>query len=313
MSIVSLPDCFSKYYQIKKVLESPLEDAFIRSWVILAVKLNNLDPPFYISYQKPETNIIVLKVYQESYAAQFANFHEVNALQEGNENGIDGIPILYGTFLMRINKSEFYGIEMEYIDGDPILPDHVQDILKYFISVCKIVQSMNKLNWYHGDLKPEHIYFNSSKQKIAIIDWGSSLNSVYDESEEIDYCVGTRPYLAPEKPEIPLSTQCDIFSLGMILYRWMLDDELNADQENSNLKCYQSKYESIYPSNYYTTIKYFILNKIIPFCELDPVKQNEKYNPKLAQIIKECVDICPEKRISLDELIVKLENLIEEK
>ncbi|CAD8176611.1 unnamed protein product [Paramecium octaurelia] len=93
--------------------------------------------------------------------------------------------------------------------------------------VRDILETMNYVHSQqimHRDLKPQNIMYKDkdpSSTDVAIIDFGFSTN--YKYQEHVLYNCGTPGYAAPEVQEYKekqkmYTTQCDVFSLGIIIY-----------------------------------------------------------------------------------------------
>ncbi len=74
-------------------------------------------------------------------------------------------------------------------------------------------------NVVHRDLKPENILIESStasRLTVKIIDFGTAL--ICPPDKKITGPMGSAYYIAPEVLESHYTSQCDVWSLGVILY-----------------------------------------------------------------------------------------------
>lgn len=116
-------------------------------------------------------------------------------------------------------------IVMEYCDGGELF-DKIQlkqkfsepEAARIMYKLLRAVSYLHSLNIIHRDLKPENILFKSKSDdsEIKIIDFG--LSKKCGEAETMHSVVGTLYYVAPEVLEKKYGHECDIWSLGVILY-----------------------------------------------------------------------------------------------
>ena len=83
------------------------------------------------------------------------------------------------------------------------------------------IEYIHTVNVCHWDLKPENFLFldKSEDAEIKIIDFG--LSKKFDHAEmmgEMKTIVGTPFYVAPEVLNGSYDKQCDVWSIGVILY-----------------------------------------------------------------------------------------------
>lgn len=87
----------------------------------------------------------------------------------------------------------------------------------------------------HRDLKPENIMYKESRTRIddiKIIDFGLSKIDTARSKEELTTIVGTPAYIAPEVIDGRYGEECDVWSLGVIMYL-MLSGQLPFFSSNA--------------------------------------------------------------------------------
>ncbi|CAD8212932.1 unnamed protein product [Paramecium pentaurelia] len=129
--------------------------------------------------------------------------------------------------------------DLEFID---ILNDlNDEDIHIIFKQLVTAVNFMHEKGYMHRDLKPENIMFSDSIYQLKLIDFGLTT-----KDSGRSKC-GTPGYIAPEILNFDTkineyNEKCDIFSLGVIFYKMLTQNDLfngsNHDEilEN-NAKC----------------------------------------------------------------------------
>lgn len=117
-------------------------------------------------------------------------------------------------------------IVMDYLAGGELydrlekktrLPEPESRVIMY--KLFHAVSHMHFLGICHRDLKPENFLFDTKREhaEIKIIDFG--LGNKFDElNNEMHTVVGTPYYVAPEVLRKNYGKECDIWSLGVIMY-----------------------------------------------------------------------------------------------
>jgi len=118
-----------------------------------------------------------------------------------------------------------YSIISEFISGGELFDELAKrksfsekdaaHIMKQLLGAMSYCHARNVI---HRDLKPENIIIDSKENSqitVKIIDFGTAL--VYIDHDNVDK-VGTIYYIAPEVLTGNISSKCDIWSLGIILY-----------------------------------------------------------------------------------------------
>ena len=85
---------------------------------------------------------------------------------------------------------------------------------KHWISIISAIKHLNDHGIVHRDLKPENILV-SDKGDIKIIDFGLAKKI---SSTSLTETVGTPYYVAPEVIMSSYSTECDMWSIGVLMY-----------------------------------------------------------------------------------------------
>jgi calcium-dependent protein kinase len=91
------------------------------------------------------------------------------------------------------------------------------DIMRKIISALK---HLHDHGICHRDLKAENFLFSdpTSDAEVKLIDFGLSKRFGQDPNAELHTIVGTAYYVAPEVLRGSYHQQCDIWSLGVILF-----------------------------------------------------------------------------------------------
>ena len=195
-------------------------------------------------------------------------------------------------------SGKFY-IAMEYVKGTALIDEFFAcwdenkcpDYVDLFYKIAKAVEVFHAINIAHLDLKPENIIIKADGSPI-IIDFGIScvqtVSSLYagQNNDEIackkDYALGTIGYMAPEVPErnIVNFEKVDIFALGVIYFELLTQKYPYSDTFNSN----------------FSTLIYTV---DLPF----------RYGDKLKELILQMIELNPNKRPDIEEVVDTLEHI----
>jgi WD40 repeat protein len=125
---------------------------------------------------------------------------------------------------------------MEYVPGAKTVIDHaaardlaLRDRVKLFVKICSAVGHGHQNKIIHRDLKPGNILIDENGEP-KVIDFGVARAVDLDLSAQAargpetadGSFVGTLQYMAPEQLETrphDLDARCDVYALGMLLYR----------------------------------------------------------------------------------------------
>lgn len=115
---------------------------------------------------------------------------------------------------------------MEYVDGPPlsVYADErklsVLERMALFLKICEAAEYAHRNLVVHRDLKPGNILIEGATGEPKLLDFGTA--RVLDDSGETPvtrHRLVTPRYASPEAlRHAPVSTQADVFSLGVILY-----------------------------------------------------------------------------------------------
>ena len=149
------------------------------------------------------------------------------------------------------NLKDQFGIKKKYSENQT----------KYIIfQLLKAIKYLNQNNFIHTDIKPENILItekiivnNEELFNVKLIDFGNSNSLQSPESQNLPY------YVAPEVIERKFNEKCDIWSLGIIMFRLIygyvpfkgntfeevinhiLLSPIEYDKEDENIKIHLSK------------------------------------------------------------------------
>jgi hypothetical protein len=123
-------------------------------------------------------------------------------------------------------------LTMRYVPGAPLsecAPHEPQDIVELVRVLAIAMAEAHHRGVIHRDLKPSNVLIMPDGTPV-ITDFGLALRVDSDDPRLTSPggAVGTRRYMAPEqyKPEFgPLGPACDIYALGVILYKLLTERE----------------------------------------------------------------------------------------
>ena len=150
-------------------------------------------------------------------------FHrEIEALKV--LNACEGIVKIWdvNTELYPLDKKVYGGILMDYVPGDTLNHinwEHYSQLQRYEIclQMLKAVHEAHSNNVIHRDIKPSNIIYDYYKNKITLIDFGTSkIKTVIDS--ETTMPMFSEGYSAPELATGQVITEkCDYYSLGIVM------------------------------------------------------------------------------------------------
>jgi serine/threonine protein kinase len=138
------------------------------------------------------------------------------------------------------DESEPY-LVMEYVDGlhlDVYCDRHALDIaarLRLFVSVCDAIAYAHRNLVVHLDLKPSNILVAEADGRPKVLDFGTSKFVTADGSLTTTLMV-TPAYASPEQLRSEaVTTSCDIYALGAILYELLAGQRPNFERSISTM------------------------------------------------------------------------------
>jgi len=129
---------------------------------------------------------------------------------------------LYETY----EDDKYLHLVMELCTGGDLFEHFLQcgslseeKVATYMRKLLIAVNHLHSLGICHRDLKPENFLFVSSdpEAELKVIDFGMS-NRFGQDLSELNTMVGTPYYLAPEVLSGRYGKECDIWSLGVVMY-----------------------------------------------------------------------------------------------
>lgn len=134
---------------------------------------------------------------------------------------------------------KYLHLVMELCTGGDILDRLLQKGTLTEVEVANIMKTLllavnhlHSLSIIHRDLKPENFLYGSpeSDSEIKIIDFGMS-NKLEPGFRQLHSMVGTPYYLAPEVLSGTYGKECDVWSLGVVMYVFLSGQQPFQGQE----------------------------------------------------------------------------------
>jgi eukaryotic-like serine/threonine-protein kinase len=178
---------------------------------------------------------------------------------------------------------------MELVDGAPLEkhpPETMLQAVDIFHQIAEALRHMHSRGYVHADMKPNNVVV-SEKGVAKIIDLGQSCK-VGTVKPRIQ---GTPDYIAPEQVHRrPITAQTDVYNLGATMY-WVLT--------RTHIPTALPKGDSLMGS-----LDDNLIERPRP-----PVEINPRIHPRLNELIMKCVEVTPEQRPTMPEVVDRL-NLI---
>lgn len=128
------------------------------------------------------------------------------------------------------------------------------EVSKIIYSLLEALSYIHAQKIIHRDIKPENIMFDQPGGTVKFIDFGLATQM----NQQMDIA-GTPYYLAPEVLTKKYGTECDIWSLGVVLYQ-MISGKFPFDGRSQfdlfkNIKTKQPKYPSFFSADLIDLLK----------------------------------------------------------
>lgn len=185
----------------------------------------------YLGFDPYNSRSVAIKVALES---SFQNEESRRKYQKMffNESRIAGMldhPNILAVYDAGIDENHYY-IVMEYIEGSRTLKQHcsvdnllpTEKVVEIIFKCCKALDYAHRLGVVHRDIKPGNIMLTEDLD-VKIGDFGiAQICRAGDTQTQLLGLVGSPCYMSPEQVrEEPLTSQTDLFSLGVVMYELM--------------------------------------------------------------------------------------------
>ena len=237
----------------------------------------------YLVVDNDTSNLLVFKIIENDNIWKSIKDKSYKMIQISNSNI---------TKIQRIEEINLHKcIIQEFVYGDNLYDFiqcndlHLGDFLFVSYSLLNAINELNKLGLSHKDVKPRNIIYNKKKKICKLID----LDFCVLESQDKKY-MGTLKYSAPEqilscKP----STEADLYSVGLVLCFMIIGRvPFKKDVKVAN-----------------SLVKKMLYNRVDEIFE-----KNEKTGLDIVALINGLLEYDVEKRITLQEAIIKLKEII---
>lgn len=178
---------------------------------------------------------------------------------------------------------------MELVDGAPLErhpPETMIQAVDIFHQIGEALRHMHQRGYVHADMKPSNVVI-SEAGVAKIIDLGQSCKGGTVKPR----IQGTPDYIAPEQVHRrPITAQTDVYNLGATMY-WVLT--------RTHIPTALPKGDSLMGS-----LDDNLIERPRP-----PVEINPRIHPRLNELIMKCVEVVPEQRPTMAEVVDRL-NLI---
>ena len=128
-----------------------------------------------------------------------------------------------------VNSNDFF-LVIEKINGKTIKeivtlqPLAEQAVLRYFENIIKALNFLHRKNIIHRDIKPNNIIVDPTRGPI-LIDFGAAKQGWTQMKQNDETIIGTMGWSCPHQFNGGLSTSCDIYSAGVVLFYMLVGKE----------------------------------------------------------------------------------------
>lgn len=196
------------------------ETKFVGNYKILDIIGRGGMARVYTAIQMPLNRVVVVKELGKSSSNEFRRRFKQEALITATLEHANIVSI-YDYFSVGSNSY----LVMQYVDGVDLAEivaceAPLPPVLAALVAreVCLAIDYAHQNNVIHRDIKPTNILI-SRQGKVKVTDFGVAKDETAREQTSVGTLIGTPCYMSPEQAlGRKLSTQSDIYSLGIVLY-----------------------------------------------------------------------------------------------
>lgn len=232
------PRALGKYRIIRRLGKGGMASVFLARDTILDREVALKVPHLSVTASKSG----VERFWREARAAARIRHPNICPVHEVAE--IDGVQFIAMDFIDGLSLAEF-------ASHATVLPQ--RDVARITLKIVKAMQEAHRHGVIHRDLKPANIIVDKRREPI-LMDFGVAWHPE-GEGQRLTRgggIVGTPAYMAPEQIDPshgPISAQCDIYSLGVMMYE-LLTGRLPFDGEIGQVLLQLVTVDAIPPSRY---------------------------------------------------------------
>ena len=205
-------------------------------------------------------------------------------------------------------------IVMEYCNGGNLNDYIIQNKtnlgqrVRFILDMALGVSYLHSKDIVHRDIKPDHVLMAFTRGRCICKITNCCLSRVKEEEGQLfSTCCGTRAFMAPEIQDgEKYSNPVDVFSLGLLFFSVY---KVTLVKTDGKLK--------LLPATEISETDYRLLNGVLYNCKKRP---NEEYFVKLyfaasvemGRLVYRMVEEEPEDRPSMEEVVKKIEDLVDE-